>query len=386
MSFPGIPSITYLPGYIIIGTHLSEPNSPFFNAIELEIELLTKWIDIWGFKNTEDRSTNHFNIRYELPDDVEFIINDNVKGCFTFAGSSTHNYEEEFLSTHKAKLKITSTENLTLHEILEFGWHFKKFLTLATQSNTYFKTIHLTSKHIVGSDGDEVFPQRLELLYRQRQLELKVENNNKLYFLFTFLDVAEQFQSLIKNWYNKKDILQPIIDTAYESYSKTPAFLETSFLNSIQALEIYHRRFRQKTYELIAEHSIIWEGIVNNLSEEQVKYISKFEYAYEPGLTKRLKDLIKEFDISTIRRLLGNTKQTKDFIFKTVASRNYYTHYDLKSKDNALKGATLLYTTEKLKALLLVTILFELGLNHQTIEKMLTKIEPYKYQFLLRNY
>jgi hypothetical protein len=122
---------------------------------------------------------------------------------------------------------------------------------------------------------------------------------------------------MITNWYSKKELMQPIVDTIYESYSKAPKFLKTSFLSSIQGLEIYHRRFKQNINDLIVKHFVIWKKIVGSLTDDQVAYINKFEYAYEHGLTQRLKDLIHDFDISKIKNILGDKKQIKEFVYKT---------------------------------------------------------------------
>jgi hypothetical protein len=222
MSFPGIPTTSYTPSYILVGTHLFNPGAFFYNEIEVEIELLTKWVDIWGFSNPGDYDVDSLVIEYRLHDNINFEIDDDVKGCFTFAGSSQRVKEEEFKSKHKAKLKISSGAALTLDQILEYAWHFKKFLTLATQSNTYFKSIYLKSEYVTDTRHDEVFCRRMELLYHQRSYDLQVDRNSSQYFLFSYLDVAEKFQTMITNWYSKKEFMQPIVDTIYESYSKAP--------------------------------------------------------------------------------------------------------------------------------------------------------------------
>ncbi|MDP9080277.1 MAG: hypothetical protein M3O71_22860 [Bacteroidota bacterium] len=384
MSIPGIPTISYQPGYIIIGTYIEDQDQPLFNEIEVELELLTKWVDIWGFRYGHENKEDYFKIEYHLPENIQFEIDSNVDGFFSFAGSSNRRKEEEFVNSHKTKLKIKSKQLLTISNILEYAWHFKKFLTISTQSNTYFKKIILRSNLLNNSYNNIEHPKDIQLLYYQRELELKSTNQHSIYFLFTYLDIAHQFQAIINNWFSKKALLQPVVDIVYEGLSNSFSFLENDFLSNIQALEVFHRRCRQQTELLKQQHSLVWSAIINNLPTDQADYINKFEYAYEPGLTQRLKDLIKEFKTSTIDKLLGTNKQTKEFIYKTVLSRNFYTHYDLSLKEKALKGAPLHYTTEKLKALLLVAILSEIGFDFTQVEKMLARVEQHKYHFLLK--
>jgi hypothetical protein len=384
MSFPGIPTISYLPAYTLVGAHLQIDDKDVFNEIVVEIELLTKWIDIWGYAYL-DNQDDQFTIQYKLLDDIEFNIDDNTKGAFTFSGSSTDQLEEEQRSVHKAKLKISCLKPIDLSDILEYAWHFKKLLTIATQSNTYYKVIKIKSSKHGSTHEDQFISKNLELLYHQRELELKVQNQRKEYFLFTYKDVEAHFATIIEQWFSKKEIMEPVINSAYVSYSGPQAYLENQFLSAVQALEVFHRRFRQKTELLKKEHATKWQTIISALSTEQQEYINKFEYAYEPGLTRRLKDLIKEFKTTTIKKLLGSSNETNDFIYKVVNSRNFYTHYDMGLNEKALKGAGLHYATEKLQLLLIIAILCEVGFDYKELEQLVSKLEPYKYMFMLKN-
>lgn len=384
MSMPGIPTISYRPTYILIGEHLAEPNKAIYSDIEVEIDPLTQWVDIWGFSYL-DRDDKRFLLEYNLPDSINFSINERLHGSIEFAGNLTKGLYEKLDGTHKAKLHIHSEDLLTLDDILEHAWHFKKLLTYATLDDTHFKVMYLKSPLFTNSFGNELLPKRLELLYFQRDLKLGDRKTHRMYFLFTYPKIAEQFESIVQNWYSKRELMQPIVDIEYENLSKTEMLLETSFLSSVQALETYHRRVRQNTEELKLKHEGVLASILDKLTADEREYINgKLQYSYEPSLMQRLKSLIKEFDVSTIKKLLGTQKQIKSFIYKVVDSRNYYTHYDLRLKKQVLKDQALSNATQKLRAILLVAILNELGFDKTTIEQMLTDIEGYKYGFLVR--
>lgn len=383
LSFPGIPTVSYRPTYIVVGEHLSNIDDAIYTEIEVEIEPLTQWIDTWGFSYSE-RDKTHFTLNYNLPQNILFEIDEKVSGVIEFHGNLTKGLKESLTGSHKAKLIIKANESLSLTTLLDYVWHFKKFLTFATLDDTYLKAIHLTIANDTEFVRNKV--KQVELLYFQRDLKLRVKENHRSYFLFTYPDIQEYFQSIIKKWYSKKDVMQPIVDIEYENLSKRQMFLETAFLSSVQALETYHRRLRQDTGALIGDHEQRLNIILLNLEPSQQDFIKgKLKYAYEPSLMQRLKSLIEEFDISTIKKLLGTKQQTKSFIFKVVNARNYYTHYDLQLKNDIPDHKELAIINQKLRALLLVAILAELGFDKSTIERMLGDIEVYRYNFLLRN-
>ncbi|MCJ8210814.1 hypothetical protein MUY27_13940 [Mucilaginibacter sp. RS28] len=381
VSFPGYSTINYKPSKILIGVHLNEIETTNFNEVIVEFDLLTKWIDKWGFKK-KLKDDGSFSFDYHYPNDIHFSLGE-VQGLFTFYGSTQFYQEEEFTSSHKAKVKFISSTGLPVMKLLAYVWHFKKFLTLATESNTFVKNVQLKSDMVKDDDG--VRNELVELLYNQRNIDVKKNDKHSMNFLFTYNDIHEQFDFVIGQWYEKKDVLEPIINAIYSSYTERLLYIENRFLDVIQALEVFHRRFLQNTETLKAEYLIKLNSIIQLLNEEQQKLVKeKLSYGYEPGLTARLRELFKLYNTGLLSYVTGDNTDVVRLIRNAVDSRNYYTHYDHSVKRRALKGAELYYASERLKILLLTAILKEIGIEMNTIESLFDRNGYMKYDHLIK--
>jgi len=380
-SIPGFSTITYNPMKVLIGVHVGMIEELTFNEAIAELDLLTKWIDIWPYER-DNLEGKGFSFNYKYLEDIQFSLG-NVNGYFTFYGSTECKREEEFTTSHKAKLKFTTSLGLPLNDLTSYVWHFKKFLTLATESNTFVKSIFLKSNILGGEDGKSA--QQIELLLIQRNLGISGSDKHWSRFLFTYKDIEAVFHHVIQRWYHNKEVLDPIINAVYISYTEPFLYVENRFMDIIQALETYHRRCIQNTEALKAEHKMKIKGILEQLDEDQHSFIKeKLCFGYEPALSARLKELYSLYTTNLLARITGDTEQVQSIVRTAVKSRNYYTHYDPIAKKHALKGMDLLYMSERLKVLLITAILRQIGIQKETIETIFER-RAYKYEHLINS-
>lgn len=147
-----------------------------------------------------------------------------------------------------------------------------------------------------------------------------------MHYLFTLDELlkVDGFHS----WFVNYDELKPVLDLFLMAYSDKVRTSEGYFLNLVQALECFHKRFVAKT---IDEFRIRIEGILENVvPETEREYYEALFYGdgdtpKDVHLRMRLIDLLYA---DGQRPFILNMNQCDAFATKVKDTRNYYTHYD----------------------------------------------------------
>jgi ApeA N-terminal domain 1 len=93
----------------------------------------------------------------------------------------------------------------------------------------------------------------------------------------------------------------------------------------------------------------------------------KLEYSNELSLRRRLKELLTPFP--ALYKELGGAS----FVNRILDTRNYLTHYDEKSRMNAAQGERLHWLSEKLRIVVEMCLLTELGISASAMSDILLR-------------
>lgn len=227
----------------------------------------------------------------------------------------------------------SSSEKLSIFELLHQADLFIQFLSLATYTDQYPIEIKLKddddySEYKVG----KVFTE-IELFKTNRNEDTKY---SKADFLFSYQDIESDFSVVIHKWFSLSKDLMPIRNHLLNSIKRKPVFTSLDFLIVIQALEGYHTRFINK------------------------KRIS---------LQSRIEDLIALYSphIPKIAKMVLDVKVV-------VNTRDYYSHFFETDKKVFIKESIELFRlTEKLRLLLICCILDLIGFSKQKINEIVNK-------------
>lgn len=103
--------------------------------------------------------------------------------------------------------------------------------------------------------------------------------------------------------------------------------------------------------------------------EEHREWLTeKLRYSHEPSLRQRLRELLSLHDRETVSFTMPRDR----FVSSVVSTRNYLTHYDEGLEEKASKAEALFYLTERLRALVAVCLLSEIGFNSDQILQFMT--------------
>lgn len=181
-------------------------------------------------------------------------------------------------------------------------------------------------------------------------------------FGFHYADVLALGPERFAAWIGLHDAVDPVLDL-YLGVLRETGLAELSFLMVVQALETYHRRTGDETLleetswtPLRADLAALITAATNGRAREAL--LGKLDFYNEVSLRHRLKALLGPLSHAGEEIC---ARKTGDFINAVVSTRNYYTHWDVRSEAHALRGHALAHATSRLTASLEILLLRDLG-------------------------
>lgn len=355
----------YSTFYVLKGCHYHTMESLVVNRISGRFKNLDKWVNEYGYKiNHDSLNADSFSVNYKKPDDLTISLNDNLKATLRFF------YDHPFTETiNTIKLnqfiyyELEYQTPVKFMEALDNLCLFQNFITLSCYEPAYPLAISVIT---IPQPDNECWSA---LFYKPGFNYIATETSYRK-FLFRYTDIKDNFESIIKKWYSVSKELEPVSDLMFSNFYLREKSPVNNFLNVMQALETYHRLFKDSKPFNKEEYDQWASNLVSMVSNEQYREMleQKLKYANEQSLPKRIKDLVTNLPIDSFKDIIG---KEKSLIYKASNNRNYYTHYGAELKKEALTGIELSKLTQRLHVLLICTILLELNFTTDQIDKIL---------------
>jgi len=375
VSYPGIPTMTLISSYALVGKHYETLDDITFQRVEARFNNLFHFLKDNGIE--EQWNATILNLQYSTPSDISFSI-DNKSLSINFLASAGYGEDsnKSFTILQDAHLKIMYDEGVSVKEILADLTVFQGFLTFATFESSYPTKITFPIR-----TENQFESYNVELLFRSNALR-KSKHNKYFQHLFNYQEIQDCFQTVISNWWDNYDNLEPIIDLYLRSfYNHSNSFSENEFLEIMHAIESYHRRtFNNSLYSKV-DFKNMRDEIIESVPEKYREFLKeRLGFANEPTLKHRLEDLFKKVDsYDFITEIIPDTK---DFITAVKNTRNYLTHYNKSSEKNSLKGADLYYSTMKLRVILTILLLQKINIPEDSVKNAVSVLKDFHFNHL----
>ena len=259
-------------------------------------------------------------------------------------------------------IKTESDKALHFNDYDNIFHNIQNFLTLAINTPVYPLVVKGENKN------HDIF-----MIYSNNKFTLSNKINPFTMFnpltMLTFQDISDNFEQILNNWFAQFDALKRVYNLYFSTFYNKPMCIENEFLNLIYALEAYHRRkyggnyLSEDEYKNVIDN--LYQAIPANLNKDlKEKLESNIKYSNEISLRTRLKQIFKEHD--ELLKLIID----KNFINDIIITRNYWTHYDKNLEIKAKKGTEIVELVDKIKWILKLVFLKDLGVSVQTIKKL----------------
>ncbi len=368
-NFSGLTTSTYLIELGFWGEHFHDINELHFDTISANLNNLDTWVNLYGFERISFNDYKSLGIKYTAPEPINLKVNDELTAKINFLHS---------FNRSKSKVSFEQRSELTLYysskkdflDLRKDLLYFEHFLTIGTFDNSFPQSISLWNQ-----DNSS----RISLYYKNGIPGNKRMKSNWEFF-FTYADISTIFESLIQNWFSKREKIEVVVGLLLENAYSRLDFNENNFLNLMQALETYHRR--NKNNYVLSETAFKEKlsSIYDSIPHEYKTWLREILHnKNEPSLALRLKELLTEADTPSLNVLIPK----KDEIVSIARdSRNYYTHYSREMEKKAAKGKELLTLTEKWRLVLVCNILRDLGISSEKLDEWIAKKLSYLFPHL----
>ncbi|CAN5771731.1 hypothetical protein BH23CHL7_BH23CHL7_05690 [soil metagenome] len=341
---------------VFVGAHLPTPRATPIDKAFAEFSTLPEWTG-WRI----DSSIGSERPQLSIPDFPD--ITASVAGATL---SLSHGWGVAGDSVRRRTLSLTPhlviepIPALTMEEI-DRRWlrPFEFFLSLVTRTPT-----HLTSltAHFEGADERE----RVEVLTPRRGSDAELRPPKPFEMTLGLDQLGDGFPLALESWLSSFEALTDVYNLYFSSYG-SQVYEEAKFLTLSLALEVFDRRREDNFVLPKPEHKQRVRQVLNALTDPLKSWVSEIlAYSNEPRLRTRATRLVDRSRPATTEVI-----PDRDTFAKLVAdTRNYYTHYDPALATKAARGVELAWLNERLRFLLEVLILGELGIEPAAADAM----------------
>lgn len=378
-SFQGARISSFYAHVVFLGAHFQKPEDIKFKSISLHYLHLDEWTNISGIEISQHSPDEELVIKYKLPVSIEASIADGHKLYITFEAECPVPFFErkKVKIEQKTYIKIETQTVKSFDEYREIASKVQNFLSLGVMEPVYPLIIKGKTEVNRVLIEDRIHYPPVNIFYRLFDIPKVSKTLQRFDMLFTFEDIAHRFESFLKNWFRKAELLKPVYDLYFGTLYNPQMYLQHRFLSLIQAIESYHRRV-MKNHELPEqEHNKRIEEVLDAVPEEHKKWLKvKLAHSNEPTLRRRLKEIFDNYP-KVVNKFI---RDKKSFIQKVVHTRNYLIHYDLKSKKRVAEWEELYHVTQKLKILIEACLLTVLGFSADEIKDLFSRSTLYQHE------
>lgn len=376
---------SYVAQVVFSGHHFEKVTDVVFSSYSVEYSFLEEWAGITGFSvelqdDATGKLTKHI-VSYSFPEEICVNV-DEFKLAISYRFTSAGTRIKDVLLKHITFFKIESAHSISFEVFLNrINFLLQNFLSFGLGRATRPVSITANNENAKYKlpDGKAIY-QDIEIYYAVNDLPDISKDFRPFDMLFGLRDINAAFERCLNNWFSKETILRPVYDLYFATLNKNSMYLTHEFLNLVQALETYHRRVIGGHYIGDSDYAALQTALVSSIpggidADYRKSLTQKFRYLNEYSLRKRLHELLKRTD-SVFKNIVKNGE---NFVDNVVSTRNYFTHFDSALESKILTGSALYWATRKLRALLEICLLVELGITTGEVEILFNRNEKLRF-------
>lgn len=387
-SFGGYSTVNYNIESFIVGGHFKQKNEMLFSACTIFPTYLTEWLNRRPFTVNQQPDSTRLSSEFTQPKIFEYNIS--TIEATVREESNLEVKDSDF--NQRIQMYHSSGISILPKDLQDIEWFHERSSQLTNLISTLIgKGIYFERISFKGSPVEEVTPFGKRIIKQQKYTYFKKQHDIRLKEKFNdrdiivhFSEVEDNFENLLNNWFGKYKELK-VIHNLYFGILYNIINIDTTFLSSVQMLEIYHRtRFTGKIFE--EEFFKMEKNKLKGLSKRNVdksfhnRVMQLLGHANDFTLGNRLNEIIDSFSKETKESLIGTSDDIKVFIKQLVDTRNFLAHYDENRKPYLIKGIDeRYYAIKRLEAIVTLLLLKEAGLEEGKVLEKVKNSMHYSY-------
>lgn len=358
----------YRPSIILVGHLFTTNKSINFNRVTFKLFNLFNWFALTGKSVDFLQDGSSYSVKYEKISENSFPLNDNCNGKFSFDGRLNLDpkiNKSEINEEVSVTLEYLKAVNYKL--IIDDIFKFVRFITLFTYEQSYPVSITFKNNDIKKTKSRVEYLKSISCIYQNSFYDKKHKIRLHFEHLVKYENISNELPKILQKWFQMNDEIEDVILLLINFFKNKYRFSSSTFMDCVRALESYHRGYYDNNRIPEKKFNELVDSILEQvkLETDNKKWLKQRLMGNEPNLRNRIKDLLEqnknEFTVSI--------PKVSKFYQDATTSRNYYTHYDQKSKSKALSGKELSELTYQLRGILISAILTDLGLKKDQFEE-----------------
>lgn len=342
-AFTGVSTSTIRADRAFVGFNFGLATEVKFSNIIFSLEGLDEWLRVDGFRVQRHKDGRGGVIKYRRPKDIIVRLPEDIKLKFTFAWRyPSIPVIREACIKQKAYISLFSRKLRTFEYFDDLIKRIHNFFRFATDSTVSIDEITGFSNQIIQEDLDRPLKTPVNIYFKRLPYAEMTEPINWRTMVFNYRELESSIEVVLTKWLQNHDNLESAFNLYFASRSGVHMFLESQFLLLVQGVETLHRG------------------------------ISGIERA---ELRNRIESIVRPFNI-----YFGDGDEIERFILLVRDTRNYLTHHNVNLSQRTATGQDLLNLTRRLEALFQLQLLSLLGMNPQSIDRIVNKNKALRYK------
>ncbi len=374
--------------YVFLGVHFRSLQDIAFNWMSASYTHLDNWLGIQRLAHDEDGEP------YMKP--FEGVATSTSDGLYILLYRASYENIETNIAPNPEVLivEIQSDDKMGLGEnvnddadagntlIPYIDRYVRDFLNLVTGEPNYPFNIATRSPYNEK--------QLVKIFYRIPGFDPDARRRVEVSLTVNYEFIESNFPTYLRTWIEKSKALRSACDLYFKRYFLSNIDVRTQFLFLVQAVEAYHRSLHKDVYIEPEDYEplrrILELVITFQFTADFVQTWSEKEYEADTikSLMSKLNDTVEHGNQYSLRKRLnvirtdilkGNEKIVKellqnpsDFVNRVAETRHYLTHRLTERNEYVLRRSEYPDYVRKLRKLLRLCFLVEMGLQHEDIE------------------
>lgn len=315
----GNGSLELRPTLIIYDVHFETADDFKLKSLSIHCSNLDRWLATSGFALEPGTQLYPLSLTYSIPSSIDVPLDNGVGIGFSFSGRGpSFPVFSEVRITQQSWIRARSDQPRPFESLWPMLIDLTNLIALACGQPVRPLEIRATCEVVNSPDGK---PYSIELIDNRPQIVGSPQEAAAHDMLFTFADVKEQFDKIVKAWFGRDAKIQSLYDLYFGTLHSNSMYVEHRFLNMFQALESFDRRSFVPAVEQMERHQERLIRVLGAVEEGDKKWlVGKLRHSHEPAAADRLRRLVKDLNAAWL--------VSESDITSAGDLRNYYTHFD----------------------------------------------------------
>jgi ApeA N-terminal domain 1 len=377
-SSTGVRSQTIVVDYLVLEEHFIDFKEMRFTSAYITYTYLEEWLGKLPFKSellkNEDTPSLNWKATFSTPPSFEANVPSLQAKISEFHGHSSKGSDafRELVWGHTASLVITPDAKQN------FDWYFKtqfelrNLLSVLIGRPVFLKEVRYVFENEEAEDERD--KKSIVYLYYRQPHQSRKKRFHPSEIIVPLKKVEDRIAEILEAWFSKQELLGQAYELFLGAEYNPSLYPHLHFLSLMQALETYHRHVSVGKYLPDIEYDTVRKSLVTAIPEGTPAPLrdalkSRIKYGNEFSLRKRLNEIFAGIGPQNTALIALNSAT---FISDVVDTRNYLTHYSDDLKEQTLEGADLFNANLRLKILLTILLLRELGIDEGLITELVS--------------